>query len=207
MSLPPAQKDISARPAKGSVTDPLDKAKKDKDVERKLKLYTSIQALRASCLPSNAQIDSLLSYFQRNVENVDKETAISADTKRLLADFNSILEAIKVEVNDKNGDELLQDLIWRTRPSNGPAETLDQSDASAAGKKVVVDKDKAKEDGSQGMAHSFTRSSPSNHGHGSSSSHPNDIQPTPHEFGSSQARHGFIGYRTRSPISWSCQGR
>jgi hypothetical protein len=37
MSLPTATKDISAHPAKGSVVDPIDKDKKEADVDRKVR--------------------------------------------------------------------------------------------------------------------------------------------------------------------------
>jgi hypothetical protein len=36
MSLPPAPKDISTHPTKGSVVDPVNKANKDADVDRKV---------------------------------------------------------------------------------------------------------------------------------------------------------------------------
>jgi hypothetical protein len=39
MSLPPTQKDISANPAKGSVVEPTNIQKKDKDVERKVFIF------------------------------------------------------------------------------------------------------------------------------------------------------------------------
>lgn len=36
MSLPPTSKDISTHPAKGSVVDPVNQQKKEKDVSRKV---------------------------------------------------------------------------------------------------------------------------------------------------------------------------
>jgi hypothetical protein len=38
MSLPPAKKDISENPTKGSVVAPVDKVEKDKDIDRKVSL-------------------------------------------------------------------------------------------------------------------------------------------------------------------------
>lgn len=41
MSLPTAPKDISSHPTKGSVVDPVNKANKDADVDRKVPSFSS----------------------------------------------------------------------------------------------------------------------------------------------------------------------
>ena len=40
MSLPPAQKDISAHPAQSSVADPVNQAEASQDVERKVSILS-----------------------------------------------------------------------------------------------------------------------------------------------------------------------
>lgn len=146
MSLPPAPKDISAKPAKGSVVEPVDKEKKDKDVAQKLKLYNTIQAFRASRLPSNAQVDSFLTYVQKNVDSVkSSDQHVSKDTRELFTDFNAILDAIRDEIHQKNGDELIQDFVWRTRVQDISDEVA-EGIKSTSTKEAPVTKDKAKED-------------------------------------------------------------
>ena len=39
MSLPPAPKDISEKPQSGAVTDPVNKAQKDADIDRKVCIF------------------------------------------------------------------------------------------------------------------------------------------------------------------------
>ena len=39
MSLPPAQRDISAHPAQASVADPVNQAEASRDVDRKVSIY------------------------------------------------------------------------------------------------------------------------------------------------------------------------
>jgi hypothetical protein len=41
MSLPPATRDISNKPAAGAVTDPVNKQAKDADVDRKVRQFLS----------------------------------------------------------------------------------------------------------------------------------------------------------------------
>lgn len=153
MSLPPAQKHISAKPAKGSVVDPVDKQKKDKDVAQKLKLYNTIQAFRASQLPTNAQIDSFLTYIQKNVDSVKSgDKHLSGDTKELFTDFNAILDALRDEVLQKNSDELIQDFVWRTRVDDISGEVA-EGIKNGSNKDTPVTKEKAKEDANTALSH------------------------------------------------------
>ncbi|EEB92927.1 hypothetical protein MPER_08490 [Moniliophthora perniciosa FA553] len=113
MSLPAAPKDISAHPAKGSVTDPVNKAAKDADVDRKLNLYTAILALRSSKLPANAQLDSWFSYALSH-SPVPTEK-LSKEGQRMIQDVKDILGTLRLLIKRKNSDELIQEWIWSTR--------------------------------------------------------------------------------------------
>ncbi|KAK0454266.1 uncharacterized protein EV420DRAFT_1695817 [Desarmillaria tabescens] len=136
MSLPPALKDVSAHPKKGSVIDPVDKVAKDVDVDRKIKLYGTIQALRQARLPTNKQFDSWLNYA---LDHPPVETStLSKDGQKLVADIQEILRTLRNMIEEKNGDELIQNWIWQTRE-------VEMSDISA-GNVQGVDKEKAKED-------------------------------------------------------------
>ncbi|KAK0451135.1 uncharacterized protein EV420DRAFT_1561072 [Desarmillaria tabescens] len=136
MSLPPALKDVSAHPKKGSVIDPVDKVAKDVDVDRKIKLYGTIQALRQARLPTNKQLDSWLNYA---LDHPPVETStLSKDGQKLVADIQEIFRTLRNMIEEKNGDELIQNWIWQTRE-------VEMSDISA-GNVQGVDKEKAKED-------------------------------------------------------------
>ncbi|KAK0200612.1 hypothetical protein DFS33DRAFT_1387828 [Desarmillaria ectypa] len=136
MSLPPALKDISAHPKKGSVIDPVDKAAKDADVDRKIKLYGTVQALRQARLPTNKQLSSWLDYA---LDHSPVETStLSKDGQKLVADIQEILRTLRSMIQEKNGDELIQNWIWQTRE-------VDMSDTNL---RTVqgVDREKANED-------------------------------------------------------------
>lgn len=111
--LPPATRDISDHPAKGTVTDPVDKAKMNADVERKIGLFSMINALREGRMPSNPQIDQMLQYVLDN-SPVHTEK-LSPNGKRLVQDTREIIQTLRVMVQEKNADELLQQFFWSTR--------------------------------------------------------------------------------------------
>ncbi|KAF8983945.1 hypothetical protein BDQ17DRAFT_1393896 [Cyathus striatus] len=113
MSLPTAPKDISEHPTKGSVIDPVDRAKKDADVDRKIRLFGVITAFRKGRMPSNQQIDETLQYVLKN-SPVDVNQ-LSPEGKKLIQDTRYIIETARQIVQDKNADELLQQFIWHTR--------------------------------------------------------------------------------------------
>ncbi|KAK0472851.1 hypothetical protein IW261DRAFT_1506212 [Armillaria novae-zelandiae] len=143
MSLPPAPKDISAHPQKGSVVDPVDKAAKDADVDSKIRLYATIQAPRKSRLPTNKQVDSWSDYALDNPP-VDTST-LSKDGQKLVIDIQGILRTLRSMRQEKNGDELIQDWIWQTRE-------VDVSDVSPENVKSV-DKEKGKADADTATRH------------------------------------------------------
>ncbi|KAL0564659.1 hypothetical protein V5O48_017384, partial [Marasmius crinis-equi] len=156
MSLPPAPKDTSTNPSKGAVIDPVDKDAKDKDVDRKLTLYTTLLALRSSKLPTNSQLDSYLNYWKelQNPSADAKTSPLSKDGQKLVRDVQDILETLRVMVKDKNSDELIQEFVWGSRALGDDVTT--SADAANANAKTPVSKDKAREDGQNAVKHMRT---------------------------------------------------
>ncbi|KAG7443718.1 uncharacterized protein BT62DRAFT_971879 [Guyanagaster necrorhizus] len=143
MSLPPTIKDISTHPKKGSVVDPVDKVARDADVDRKIKLYGTIQALRQSRLPTNKQLDLWINYA---FEHPPVQTStLSKDGQKLAGDIQEIIRTLRSMIHDKDGDELIQDWIWRTRD-------VDIPDVKAKDIRRV-DKEKAKDDADTATRH------------------------------------------------------
>ncbi|KZT70697.1 hypothetical protein DAEQUDRAFT_667430 [Daedalea quercina L-15889] len=146
MSLPQATKDISDHPASNSVTQPHNKREQAADVDRKLRFYGVVQALRESRMPSNTQIDSALTYALRN-SPVDLN-ALSSDGQRLVQDTRDIIETARLIVMKKNADELFQNFVWHTRAIDAaPAKNIANSD------NIPVDQQKVKQDGQQAVTH------------------------------------------------------
>lgn len=94
MSLPPAPKDVSSHPARGSVTEPVDKDKMHADVDRKLRFYGVIEAFRAGRLPDNAQIDKTLQYVAEH-SPVD-EAKLSPAGRQLVSDTRDIIDTVSI---------------------------------------------------------------------------------------------------------------
>ncbi|KAF8148712.1 hypothetical protein B0H34DRAFT_668275 [Crassisporium funariophilum] len=146
MSLPLAQKDISTHPAKGSVVDPVNKVQKDKDVDRKIRLFGVIEAFRKGRLPSNAQIDKTLRYV---LDNSPVDTSkLSPEGKKLVQDTRDIIGTARLMVQEKNADELFQNFVWHT--SGVDKGTLKPGQLNEA---VPVDGEKARTDGDQAVRH------------------------------------------------------
>ncbi|KAG6864094.1 hypothetical protein C0991_012544 [Blastosporella zonata] len=112
MSLRPATKDISNHPAAGSVVDPVNKEEQDKDVDRKLRIYGAITALRHGRLPTNRQINKICDYL---LDHSVKTERLSPDGKKVVHDMQQIIKTTRRMVHEKNGDELLQQFMWHTR--------------------------------------------------------------------------------------------
>ncbi|KAH9925978.1 uncharacterized protein B0H18DRAFT_1085153 [Fomitopsis serialis] len=137
MSLPQASKDISDHPASNSVTQPHNKREQAADVDRKLRFYGVIQALRDSRMPSNTQIDAALTYALSNSPR---------DGQKLIQDSRDIIETARLIVMKKNADELFQNFVWHTRAVDAaPAKNIANSD------NIPVDQQKAKQDGQQAV--------------------------------------------------------
>ncbi|KAF8874992.1 hypothetical protein BD779DRAFT_1450453 [Infundibulicybe gibba] len=145
MSLPTAQKDISAKPAPGSVVDPVNKAAKDADVDRKIRLYGVIEAFRQGRMPSNQQIDQTLQYvLDHSPVQLDK---LSPDGKKLIQDTRDIIDTARLMVQDKNADELFQNFVWHTRDVDTEHFKKDPSEA------IPVDAEKARTDADEAVRH------------------------------------------------------
>ncbi|KAI4527265.1 hypothetical protein GGG16DRAFT_114215 [Schizophyllum commune] len=145
MSLPPAPKDISSKPKAGAVTDPVNKADKDADVDRKIRFYGVIAAFREGRMPDNSQIDRTLKYVLDNSPVPTDE--LSPEGKRLIQDTRDIIDTARKIVKEKNADELVQNFFWHTRDvSAHQAVTSGQPD-------IPVGKDKVKSDGQQAVQH------------------------------------------------------
>ena len=145
MSLPNAPKDISDNPAKGSVVAPVDKKAQAADVERKLRFYGVIQAFKQSRMPSNEQIDRTLQYTLSH--SPVPESELSSEGRKLIADARDIVETARLIVKEKNADELFQNFIWHTRDTDFDQGKKDPNEV------IPVDKEKAKSDGQQAVAH------------------------------------------------------
>ncbi|KAF8580268.1 hypothetical protein K439DRAFT_1357420 [Ramaria rubella] len=138
MSLPPAPKDISDHPAKGSVTEPVNKTQLTADVDRKLHFYGVIQAFRAGKLPNNAQIDEILRYVADH-SSVDLNK-LSPAGKQLVNDTKDIIETARLIVKEKNADELFQNFIWHTRSVDySPAKQDPEANAPISAEKAKAD--------------------------------------------------------------------
>lgn len=70
-------------------------------------------------------------------------STLSKDGQKLVADIQEILRTLRSMIQEKNGDELIQDWIWQTRE-------VDVSDVSPGNVKSV-DKEKAKTDADTGI--------------------------------------------------------
>ncbi len=120
-TLPAANKQISANPAKGSVTAPIQPELKDRDIEGKvlhtffayihhhidqeaqIKMYGVIDALRHGKLPSNAQIDSFLSSLLTRSPTVAGTTAAPITP-------NAVPSSSTIASLSSGGKQLTQDL-------------------------------------------------------------------------------------------------
>ncbi|KAL0948737.1 hypothetical protein HGRIS_008869 [Hohenbuehelia grisea] len=145
MSLPTAQKDIANHPSAGAVTDPVNKANKDADLDRKVRFYGVIEAFRRGRMPDNNQIDSTLKYVLDN-SPVDLNS-LSPEGRNLIDDTRDIIETARLIAQEKNADELFQNFVWHTRDVNADQAKKDPNEV------LPVDKAKAQTDGQQAVKH------------------------------------------------------
>ncbi|KAG8905215.1 hypothetical protein FRB99_000484 [Tulasnella sp. 403] len=145
MSLSNASAEISSHPGKNTVTVPTDKATQAADVDRKLRLYGVIEALRAGKFPDNAQIDGTLTYVgQHSPIDISK---LSHDGQKLVSDSRDIIETARLIVKEKNADELIQNFIWHTTSADFSKAKVDTDAANP------VPKDDVRKDGRQAIEH------------------------------------------------------
>jgi hypothetical protein len=136
--------------AKGQVTDPIEKDRVDKDVDRKLRLYATVAALRESKLPANQQLDDWLRLLGQNLSSDGKK--LSSPGQKLTTDLRDILETLRLFLSEKNNDQMIQDFIWNTRDID--SFSLQSDDPAKEGHVLGIEKDKAKQDAEQ-AAHSI----------------------------------------------------
>lgn len=151
MSLPPAQKDVRDRPALGAVADPVDRDRKNADVDRKLRLYGITTAIRESRLPTNDQIDAFLEYALKHSPVPTDQLSQSGQT--LIQDIREILDTTRLIAREKNADELLQNFFWHTRNTDTSRAKKDPNEV------IPVDQDKARADANQATQHLRTLAS------------------------------------------------
>ncbi|KAL1945663.1 hypothetical protein VTO73DRAFT_1665 [Trametes versicolor] len=145
MSLPQATKDISSNPAAGAVTEPIDRQKLQTDVDRKLRLYGIFAAIKQSRLPTNDQIDSILSHLSHG--SLSSSDSLSPDGQKLVQDSHDIIETLRKLVAEKNADELLQNFFWHTRDVNVDSAKKDPNEV------LPVEGDKVRSDGQTAVQH------------------------------------------------------
>ncbi|PCH43513.1 hypothetical protein WOLCODRAFT_164502 [Wolfiporia cocos MD-104 SS10] len=151
MSLPQASRDVSDRPAQGSVVEPINRDRKNADVDRKLRLYGVATAMRESRLPTNTQIDAMLDYsLAHSPVPTDK---LSESGRTLIQDVREILETTRQIVKEKNADELLQNFVWHTRNTDTSRAKKDPNEV------VPVSQDKIQADADQATQHLRTLAS------------------------------------------------
>ncbi|KAJ3864235.1 hypothetical protein EV359DRAFT_41469 [Lentinula novae-zelandiae] len=138
--------------ARGAVTDPIERDRKEQDVESKLRLYTTVNALRESKLPANKQLDGWLDVLQQNLGSDGHSQKLSRQGQKLTTDLRDILDTVRLILKKKNGDELLQDVIWNTRDIETP-NSIKGEDLANDNHVLGVNKNKAQEDAQQ-AAHS-----------------------------------------------------
>ncbi|KAM5543234.1 hypothetical protein V8D89_003108 [Ganoderma adspersum] len=144
-TLPPAPKDVSEHPAKGAVTEPIDREKLQSDVARKLRLYGAFQAMGESRLPTNTQLDHMLASLSNST--LAHSDGLSPDGQNLARDAHDVCETLRRLVAQKNADELLQNFVWHTRD----ASLARARGRTEAGKVPAVERERT--DGDQAARH------------------------------------------------------
>ncbi|KAI9059164.1 hypothetical protein FKP32DRAFT_1580513 [Trametes sanguinea] len=145
MSLPQAQKDISDRPAANAVTEPIDRQKLQTDVDRKLRLYGIFTAIKQSRMPTNDQLDAILSHISN--QSLSGADDLSPDAQRVVQDTHDIVETLRRLILEKNEGEVFQNFIWHTRDVDVDRAKKDPNEV------VPVDNQKAKSDGQIAVQH------------------------------------------------------
>ncbi|GAA5934568.1 uncharacterized protein JCM15063_004617 [Sporobolomyces koalae] len=112
-------REISENPSKNAVTSPTDPKTKAVDIDRKLKLYSVIEAFRQGKMPNNEQCERALDYALEH--SPINESKLSKDGKNLVEDFRDIIRTAKQIVVEKNDDELLQNFIYHTTKVQTPS--------------------------------------------------------------------------------------
>ncbi|KAE9410064.1 hypothetical protein BT96DRAFT_953289 [Gymnopus androsaceus JB14] len=139
--------------SKGAVTDPIEKQRVNDDVDRKLRVYSTVAALQESKLPDNKQLDAWLNVVARNIGTDGHGQKLSSQGQKLTGDVRDIIDTLRLFLAEKNSDELIQDFIWNTRDVDAST-SLKNDEPAKEGHVLGIEKDKANQDAQQ-AAHSL----------------------------------------------------
>ncbi|KLT41292.1 hypothetical protein CC85DRAFT_286608 [Cutaneotrichosporon oleaginosum] len=104
--------EVSAHPRSGAVTVASSGKEMEADVQRKMKLWGVIEGFRDGRLPDNEQIFSALEYAHgHSPVPLDK---LSPEGRELVEDLRDIIKTMGDIVEQKNGDELIQETIYNS---------------------------------------------------------------------------------------------
>ncbi|KAH8704121.1 hypothetical protein BGW36DRAFT_287197 [Talaromyces proteolyticus] len=95
-----------------AVNHPMDRKKRDADINNKLQLYGIYSAFAAGKLPSNKQCDVALNSAANSKWLTSPSTELSEDGRTLVNDLRAVIEQTKLLFLTKNQGELLQEFIW-----------------------------------------------------------------------------------------------
>jgi len=139
--------------SKGAVTDPIEKQRVNDDVDRKLRVYSTVAALQESKLPDNKQLDAWLNVVARNIGTDGHGQKLSSQGQKLTGDVRDIIDTLRLFLAEKNSDELIQEFIWNTRDVDAST-SLKNDEPVKEGHVLGIEKDKANQDAQQ-AAHSL----------------------------------------------------
>jgi len=125
-----------------SVNRPVNKEKKEADVNRKLQIYGIISAFQQGKIPSNDQVDVALNSFLESKALKTPSNKLSEEGRQLVQDTKNVVEEAKKLLLSKNQGNLLQDFIWQTSRYDYK---------SIQGPNAPVGKDDAKRDGDEAL--------------------------------------------------------
>ncbi|TIA85325.1 hypothetical protein E3P99_04027 [Wallemia hederae] len=133
------QKEVSDNPSPEAVAQVHDGKRVHEDVDRKMRLYAVITALKNGFFPSNDQISESLKYA---VTHAPFDTnALSKDGQQLVKDARNVIETANAIVQNKNKDERIQNFLYKTRETkNVAAKGKVDTDAIPKGSKEESDK-------------------------------------------------------------------
>ncbi|KEY69021.1 hypothetical protein S7711_03322 [Stachybotrys chartarum IBT 7711] len=125
-----------------NVNKPMNKEKKEADVNRKLQLYGILTAFQNGKVPSNDQIDVALNSFLNSAALSRPSNDLSSEGKVLVEDLREVVKQSKNLLLSKNEGNLIQDFIWQTTHFDPKAVNAPNA---------PVNKDTAKRDGDEAL--------------------------------------------------------
>jgi hypothetical protein len=125
-----------------TVNKPVNREKKEADVNRKLQVYGIISAFQNGKVPSNDQIDVALNSFLNSRALSNPSSKLSPEGKVLVEDVKEVVKQAKNLLLSKNQGNLIQDFVWQTTHFDPKAVNTPNA---------PVDKDTAKRDGDEAL--------------------------------------------------------